>query len=449
MHDIMKKKKYNLPVGYSFLRTMMRSAEFLNNPIKFISKSMDKFSGTYTAQLGFEGKLILTQDTGFINHILKENHKNYHKSKLSTEKAVKLFGNGLLFSNADYWLKQRRLIQPAFHRQKLSGLQDIIIKSINDYLPGFTTGDAVDVYPLINKLSFNIIINSLFDINISPELMDEISKVFSELQDFLIKDTNQPFRKIFYPITRENKTILKKAGRLRTIFREIIEQRKKEKGNFNDLLDMFLNTKYEDTGDTMHDEQIIDEVMILIFAGHETTANTLSWVLYLLATNNDALDKLKAAIENTSIEESLNNEYLKATIYETMRLYPAAWMTERVAVEDDSFDKYSFPKGTIIIAFFFGLHRNKDLWEDELKFMPERFIPDPKSKNYFPFGAGPRMCIGNNFAMMEMCFFVYAFLKGFDFKATGSEPEMKPLITLRPKEVVLKVERIIANKYSN
>ncbi|MEO8770001.1 MAG: cytochrome P450 [Ferruginibacter sp.] len=439
----MKKKKYNLPTGYSYFRTMLRSAEFLNNPIKFISKSMDKFSGTYTAQLGFEGKLILTQDAGFINHILKENHKNYHKSKLSTEKAVKLFGNGLLFSNADYWLKQRRLIQPAFHRQKLSGLQNIIIKSINDFMPGFTTGDAVDVYPLINKLSFNIIINSLFNINISPELMDEISKLFSELQDFLIKDTNQPFRRILYPVTKENKTILKKAKALRTIFKKIIEERKSSTRNFNDLLDMFLNTKYEDTGEIMHDEQIIDEVMILIFAGHETTANTLSWLLYLLATNNTILEKLKASIETISIEESLNNEYLKATIYETMRLYPAAWMTERVAVEDDAFDKYSFPKGTIIIAFFFGLHRNKELWDDALKFMPERFIPDPKSKNYFPFGAGPRMCIGNNFAMMEMAFFVYVFLKEFDIKATGLEPEMKPLITLRPKEVVLGIEKIV------
>ncbi|MFT3911216.1 MAG: cytochrome P450 [Ferruginibacter sp.] len=442
----MKKKKYNLPAGYSFMRTVMRSTEFLNNPIKFISKSMDKFSGTYTAQLGFEGKLILTQDAGFINHILKENHKNYHKSKLSTEKAVKLFGNGLLFSNADYWLKQRRLIQPAFHRQKLSGLQNIIIKSIYDFLPGFTVGDAVDVYPLINKLSFNIIINSLFDINIDPVLMNEISEVFSELQDFLIKDTNQPLRKIFYPITRENKSIRKKAKRLRNIFREIIEQRKRETGNYNDLLDMFLNTRYEDSGEIMHDEQIIDEVMILIFAGHETTANTLSWLLYLLATNKDILEKLKTSIENISIEESLNNEYLKATINETMRLYPAAWMTERVAMEDDAFGEYSFPKGTIIIAFFFGLHRDKDLWDDELKFKPGRFIPDPKSKNYFPFGAGPRMCIGNNFAVMEMCFFVYAFLKTFTINSTEHSPEMKPLITLRPTEVILKVEKSFLNK---
>lgn len=403
---------------------------------------MDKFSGTYTAQLGFEGKIILTQDPGFINHILKEHHKNYQKSKLSTEKAVKLFGNGLLFSNADYWLKQRRLIQPAFHRQKLSGLQNIIIKSINDFMPGFVTGDAVDVYPLINKLSFNIIINSLFDINIDTGLMNEISEVFSELQDFLIKDSNQPLRKIFYPITGENKIILKKAKRLRAIFRSIIEQRKKASGNFDDLLDMFLNTKYDDSGETMNDEQIIDEVMILIFAGHETTANTLSWLLYLLASNKDVLGKLKTSIKNISIEDSLNNEYLKATIYETMRLYPAAWMTERVALEDDAFGEYSFPKGTIIIAFFFGLHRNTDLWDQALKFIPERFMPDPKSKNYFPFGAGPRMCIGSNFAMMEMCFFVCAFLKGLDIKATGLEPEMKPLITLRPKKVVLKVEKI-------
>ena len=213
------------------------------------------------------------------------------------------------------------------------------------------------------------------------------------------------------------------------------------------MLDMLLKSKYEDTGEAMTNGQIVDEVVILIFAGHETTANTLSWLLYLLSANKEVLQKLSKSFDESTIYECLNNEYLKATIDEAMRLYPAAWMTERVAIEDDEFEAFSFPKNTIIIPFFFGLHRDKSLWNEELKFKPERFIVDAKvvrSKNYFPFGAGPRMCIGNNFAVVEMSFFIFSFLKKFRINSTGQIAEMKPLLTLRPDKVLLHIQSINA-----
>jgi len=442
-----KNRKYNLPPGYSLLQTTLHSYEFLDNPVKFISKSMDAFSGTYSVSLGIKRKLILTQNPDFINYVLKENHRNYTKSELSTERAVEFFGNGLLFSNGDYWLRQRRLIQPAFHREKLKGLYDIIIKTIDEYLLKFPTGKSIDIYPLIHELSFNILIQSLFDIKLSSEIKEELSRIFTDLQDFLITDVNQPFRKFFYPFTGAENIQLKKAKRLREIFIAIINERKASDENYSDLLDMLLKSKYEDTGESMTNEQIVDEVLILIFAGHETTANTLSWLLYLLSINKEVLQKLKDSLDGNTIQDCLNNEYLKATINEAMRLYPAAWMTERAALEDDRFEQFSFPQNTIIISFFFGLHRSEGLWEEPLKFTPERFISDSgiiKSKKYFPFGAGPRMCIGNNFAMAEMSFFLFAFLKEFQIKPTEQVPEMKPLITLRPDKVLLGVER---NKY--
>ena len=438
-----EKKKYKLPVGYSLFQTTLKSNEFLNNPIRFISKSMVAFSGTYSAVLG-NRKLILTQNPEFINYILKENHRNYNKSELATKRAAKFFGNGLLFSNGDYWLKQRRLIQPAFHREKLKGLYNLIIKSIDDYLLEFPVGKNIDIYPLAHQLSFNILIQSLFDIKLPYQTMEEIRQIFTELQDLLIKDVNQPFRQFFYPITGTETAKLKKAKRLREIILEIILKRKESKKQYDDLLDMLLNSKYEDTGETMSSEQIVDEVLILIFAGHETTANTLSWLLYLLSTNKETVQKLTDSFHDSTIHECLNNEYLKATINEAMRLYPAAWMTERVAIEDDKFEDYSFPKNTIIIPFLFGMHRDKNLWNEELNFVPERFIINnkvTKLKNYFPFGAGPRMCIGNNFAIAEMSFFIFSFLKKFQIQATGQIPEMKPLITLRPDKVILNIKR--------
>lgn len=442
-----KKKKYSLPAGYSLLQTTLKSKEFLNNPIQFISKSMDAFSGTYSAALGINKKLILTQNPELINYILKVNHRNYNKSELATERAVDFFGKGLLFSNGDYWLRQRRLIQPAFHRDKLLGLYDIIIKSIDEFLLKFPTGKNVDIYPSVHQLSFTVLLQSLFDIKLSVTIIEELNQIFTELQDFLIKDINQPVRRFFYPFTGTENIHRKKAKRLREIFIAIIKERQASNESYADLLDMLLKSKYEDTGEAMTNEQVVDELLILIFAGHETTANTLSWMLYLLSENEKVLQQLTSSFGTSTIHECLNNEYLKATINEVMRLYPAAWMTERVAIEDDTFDTFSFPKNTIIIPFFFGLHRNETLWDEALKFKPERFITDPKvakSNKYFPFGAGPRMCIGNNFAMAEMSFFIFSFLQKFKITPTGQVPVMKPLITLRPDKVSLNIQHINA-----
>lgn len=336
------------------------------------------------------------------------------------------------------------MIQPAFHKEKLQNLQSIMIKSIEEYLTTFPAGGSVDIYPLVRGLSFNVLVKSIFNIPIPAETIAEISQIFSDIQEFLIRDTNKPLGRLLYPITGAKNASYKKAKRLREIIRGIIAERKTgNKENF-DLLDMLLNSTYEDTGEKMPEEQVIDEVLILIFAGHETTANTLSWLLYLLAANQEVLEQLTASLAGKNIGESLSNEYLKATIHEGMRLFPAAWMTERVAVEDDQFGDFSFPRKTIIIPFFFGLHRDAAIWEDPLAFKPQRFITDPKaarSRYFFPFGAGPRMCIGNNFAMVEMSFFLHTFLREFQIKPTGHVPEMKALITLKPDKVILIIKK--------
>ncbi len=439
-----KEKPYHLPNGYSLLQTTLRSISVLQDPIKFITESMEMFGGTYTASLTPKRKLIITQDPGFINHVLKENHKNYNKSELTTERVVKFFGNGLLMSNGAYWLRQRRLLQPAFHREKLQGLYSIMIASIESSLALFSTNETIDVYPLMQQLSFQVLLQSLFDVPLAPGIIAELSAIFTELQDFLFKDINQPLRKLLYPFTREEETQLKKSGRVREIIGGIISDRRKSHKQYDDLLDMLLTSRYEDTGEPMSDDQVTDEVLILIFAGHETTANSLSWLLYLLSTNEDVLNKLTESLTETTVAECPNNDYLKATINEGMRLYPAAWMTERVAIEDDECNGFSYPKNTIVIPFFYGLHRDESFWQQASSFMPERFLEDTKlgkSKHFFPFGAGPRLCIGNNFAIAEMCFFLFSFLQTFDIVPSGQAPHMKPLITLRPDKVLLRLER--------
>ncbi|RYY53055.1 MAG: cytochrome P450 [Chitinophagaceae bacterium] len=438
------RKKYNLPTGYPFLPTLFRSNDFLANPIKFISKSMEKFGGTYTATLGLRKKIILTQDPAFIEHILRGNHRNYHKSPLATERAVEFFGNGLLFSNGDYWLRQRRLVQPAFHREKLQGLYDIVTRSIDEFLRDLPDGEP-DIYPLMHQISFSLLIRSLFDIRMEPATMAELGEHFTALQEFLLRDVNRPVQRLLYPFNGMKRDMLRRAKRLKAIIAGLIRERRSDPRSYNDLLDMLLSSRYEDSGEHMTDEQVIDEALILIFAGHETTANALSWMLYLLATHPAINNRLVNELKVSSPADTLRNPFVNAVISESMRLYPPAWMTERVAVEDDRFGDYHFPKGTIIIPFFFGLHRNAAHWPEPARFHPDRFINDPslaRSASFFPFGAGPRMCIGNNFAMAEMCFFLHSFLTNFTIAATPQVPEMRPLITLRPDRIVLKIERI-------
>lgn len=439
-----KENIYHLPRGYSERQIIFRSFRMLGNPIQAITHNMKKFSGTYS--LVFPGShqlFIITQDPGFTNYVLRENHGNYHKSDLTSERAGRLFGKGLLFSNGEYWLRQRRLIQPGFHQKKIQALYEIIVETIDEFMLTFPTGDRVDVYPSIYQLAFNIAIRSLFDIKLSPGSVQEISRLFGELQDFLVKDINKPLRRFLYPLTKADQIHFRKAKELREIFRDILLQRRADGGSYNDLLDMLLKTRYEDTGEPMPDEQVIDEMLILIMAGHETTANTLSWLLHLVASDKVVQEKLTGILASIDPYESVKNEYLQAVINESMRLRPAAWMTDRVALTDDRFGDYSFPKGTIIMSFFYGIHRHVDHWTDPDRFWPERFLDEQskvrKCPAFFPFGAGPRMCIGNNFAMAEMSLVLHAFFRLFRISPTERSPELKPMMTLRPDKVVLAI----------
>lgn len=389
--------------------------------------------------------MIATQDPGFIDYVLKTNHKNYYKSPILTEQLGRFLGKGLLTSNGEYWLKQRRLIQPGFHPEKIHALYGIIKRTVDHFLSAFPTGDRVDVYPLMNALAFEIVINTLFNIKVPPETRHELSSFITETQDFVIKDIRQPHKSWWFKVSGEVHRNVKKAEGARGIIRNIIRNRQDSGQKFDDLLDMLLDARYEDTGLPMEERQVIDEILILLIAGHETTANAMSWTLYLLANHREVLAALREEIKDLNVDNSVTNDRLNAVIRESMRLYPPAWISDRVALHDDAYLDYTFPADTILILFYYGLHRDPKYWEDPAAFKPERFLHDKgardKPKAYYPFGAGPRLCIGNNFAMAEMTLFLQAVVQHFDFIPTAEVPGIKPLVTLRPDRVMLGVRK--------
>lgn len=435
--------RYNYPPGYSFFGTYRRALQIVRSPLETMMESIERFGESYSVYTGLSGRLILTQDPEFIDYVIRKNQKNYNKSKMVSENLGRFIGNGLLTSNGAYWLRQRRLIQPGFHPQKVQELYSIMKQTIDDFLKEFPAGERVDVYPLMNRLAFNVVVDTLFDIDIPAESVRELSRFISEVQEFVIRDIRQPHLSWWTRLSGQVAANMKKSKRTRDILRRIVRERQASGKKFNDLLDMLLDARYEDTGEAMNEEQILDEIMILFIAGHETTGNALTWTLYLLANHPAELETLRHATKGISIQETVHHARLAAVINESMRLYPPAWISDRVSLEADTFNGYSFPKGTIIGIFYFGLHRSAKYWKDPLSFKPERFLAldreKEKSKAYFPFGSGPRLCIGNNFAMAEMMLFVQAFISKFEMKGTGTTPRLRPLVTLRPEGVLLDV----------
>ncbi len=432
---------YRYPPGYSFVSTYWRALKMVKNPIEGIEESVVKFGPSYTVFAGLRRRMILTEDPDFIDYVVRRNNKNYFKSDMVSKTLGQFVGNGLLTSNGPYWLQQRRLIQPGFHIQKIQGLYDIMKKTVDEFLVTFPRGQRVDIFPHLNRLALEIVIHTLFDIEMPAGSMQQLSRFISETQEFVIRDIRQPHKRWWYRVSGEVERNRLKAQGARDVLRKIIRERRATDRKFNDLLDMLLAARYEDTGEPMKEEQLLDEILILVIAGHETTANALTWTLYLLSTHPEILFRVRSETAQLGVMETVSQPYLLAVINESMRLYPPAWVSDRVALGDDTFNDFKYPAGTVLVLYYFGLHRNEKYWDDPDAFNPERFMQSSskeKSKNYFhPFGSGPRMCIGNHFAMAEMAIALREIIHRFAISSTGLSPRMNPLVTLRPVNVTI------------
>ena len=432
-----------MPPGYSFFPSMVRTYKQATNPIGTMQESMRRFHGTYTVNLGMM-RMIATQDPGLIDHVLKSNHRNYHKSPLQTEYLGKFLGKGLLTSNGDYWLKQRRLIQPGFHSEKIHALYTIIKDTVDEFLSTVPMGD-VDIYPLMHKLAFDIVINTLFTVNVPAPSRQKLADFISDVQEYVIREVRNPHKRWWFRLSGELRENLDKAEGARDVVRALIHERQHDKSRHNDLLNMLLEARYEESGEPMTEEQIIDEILIILIAGHETTANALSWSLYLLAQHPEELRLAREGSRSLALNQVIGSEVLNNVIKESMRLYPPAWISDRVALEDDVYMDFFIPKGTVIVIFYYGLHRDEREWSDALLFKPSRFSKENQKdikRIYYPFGSGPRLCIGNNFAMAEMLIFLQSFIQVFHVAPGIVTPQINPLVTLRPDKVMLRVTKI-------
>lgn len=423
------------------------------NPIPGFLHNFEQHGDTYRAYLGGIQPMLVTKDPDIIRHVLQKNHRNYIKTPMIFEKLRRFLGNGLLTSEGPYWLQQRRLIQPGFHKQRLQGLVEIMNEVIEETEPkALLQGgqdQGVDVYPMMMRLAFDIVTRSLFSTAVSAEKLDLLSHSLSTIQSFLVQQIRQPYLNPWFRLSGQLAKHLELGKAADEVLLGMIRNRRESGESHEDLLQMLLDARYEDTGEGMSDQQLLEETNILITAGHETTANALSWMFYLLAKHPDKQALLRAELldvlgdEDPTFMDLPKLSFTSQVIEESMRLYPPAWVTDRQAAINDSIKGHEVPKGTMVVLAIYALHHDPKFWNEPEIFQPERFAPENRKQmnsnySYLPFGGGPRLCIGNSFAMMEMQLVLAYYLRKYRIHWNGPQPpEMLPLVTLRPKSGVL------------
>ncbi|QSW90624.1 cytochrome P450 [Flavobacterium endoglycinae] len=435
---------YSYPTRLSILRFFKDAEGVRRNPIPFHKRYFEKFGDSFSIRIGLTRYIILSRDNEIAQYILVKNQRNYNKSKFQSVYLSKYLGKGLLTSDGDFWLKQRRLIQPAFHKQKMNQLVDNMNKTIITEIDNLEEDKFFDVFPAMSQLAFNVVAKSLFEFSISEEKLHRIKFIIEEVQKFLVKEIRLPHKAFWFSLSGQVRKHLNLAAENNKIIQEIIESRNASNEEFNDLLNMLMETRYEDTGEGMSMQQLIDEIKVLFIAGHETTANALTFTLHFLGRYPEVQQKIFDEI--TEIESHTDNvieqlqkmTYINAVLNESMRLCPPAWITDRENVEDDSLAGFKIKKNTLIGISFYELHRNPKYWDNPDQFIPERFLGEQKKKSmqyFYPFGAGPRMCIGTGFAIYEMCLAISQIVKKYEIKTKNETVKFNPLVTLKPVNI--------------
>jgi len=431
----------------SRFQVLKNARRILKNPLPFHHENFDANGDSFKVQLSTKEIILFTRSPGLIKYILQKQHKNFQKSPLQTLDLAKYIGHGILTSNGEHWRTHRRMVQPAFHKKKLHNLMGVIRKAVLSELERINPNREQDVFPLMGDLAFQVVAKALFSSSDIRERMSRLKYITEANQLMLIKEMRQPYLKWWYKLNGNIDRHLKMSVEGKSLLLEIIEERRKSGLEIDDLLDMLLKARYED-GSPMADGQLLDEVLILFTAGHETTANALSFTLFLLAKHPAIQDQIFEEVSKVNLNDSnmdlmqgvIQLQFVKQCLEEAIRLYPPAYIIDRIATEDESFEGIALPKDSMVLMSIYELHRYSDYWERPTEFIPSRFNSKDKkdySDYYYPFGAGPRMCVGNNFAMYEMIIAIAEIVRKYHISSSLANVEINPLISLKPKCVPL------------
>jgi cytochrome P450 len=430
------------PRGHWLLGSM---PDFLNDSLGYLRRMAQDYGDVVRYRVAHMTWYQVNHPDG-IARILQENNRNYGKGELTLGILRPVAGNGLFLSEGEFWLRQRRLMQPTFHHKHLAGFDTMIVEATQARLERWgayaSSGQPLDIMSEMSALTSDVVSRVLF----STPAGD--SAGVAQAVSTLAEDIGYRFAVPFYPPPRvptpRNRRQRAALAALDRAIYEIIAARRRGDTSGDDLLNLLLNVRDEETGEGMSDGQLRDELITLFVAGHETTAVALTWVWHLLAAHPDAADRVRAEQAGVlgdrvpAAADLPRLAYARMVIDETMRLYPPAWITNRQALADDEICGYHIPAGAIVLISPYVLHRHPDYWDHPDAFDPERFTPERSAGRphyaYFPFGGGPRQCIGKGLALMEAQLILAAVAQRFRLRhAPGHAAVLQGQLTLRPR----------------
>ncbi len=391
-------------------------------------------------------RALLLAHPDHVRHVLQSHHSNYNKRVVSYLRMKTVLGEGLLTSDGAFWQRQRRIAQPAFRHGRLIGFGPTMVAAAEDLLeswkPAAATGQEVDVHQEMMRLTLRIAGETL----VGAEVKDQAAAVGRAMTRVFHDFHHRLYQLLPLPEwvpTAANRRLRRAKRTLDDLVLGIIDQRRRSGIERDDLLGLLMSARDEETGQAMTDRQLRDEVMTLLLAGHETTANALAFTWYLLARHPEAAGKLRRELaealggRSPTVDDLPQLPYTKMVIEESMRLLPPAWIVERRAIAEDTVGGVRIPAGCVVMASAWVTHRHPGFWEDPERFDPERFRPGTKLSHrfaYFPFGAGPRVCIGGGFAMLEARLVLATLAQHVDLTTVSDQDlELDPNITLRPR----------------
>ena len=435
--------------------------EFRSDPLRMFVSSGQEYGDVVRFRFGPVYYYYL-RHPDHVQHVLQTNHRNFGKQTFGWLNMKPLLGEGLLTSDGDFWLRQRRIAQPAFHRERIAAFAEAMNRATIEMLARWekiaARGGSLDVHAEMMRVTLRIVGLTLLSIDID-EKSDKVGAALTESIQQIMDRTTQPY--CYLPLkipTVQNRRFLKAIAALDEVVGEAIRRRREGKQEGEDLLSMLMAAKDEETGESMSDRQLRDEVMTILLAGHETTANALTWTFYLLS-KHPYVDRLLSAElrdayqgEAPALGDFRKLRYCRMVFQESLRLYPPAWMTARSVTEDDEIGGFRIRGGDGLFLCSYATHRHPAFWENPEGFDPERFDPAKQEAMprfaYFPFGGGARQCIGNEFAMMEATLILATVGRNYRLSLLPEQiVEPEPLITLRPKHGMrMRVERRLFGK---
>ncbi len=425
------------------------------DPLGFVARMARDYGHAVCLRMGPVRAYFFTHPDA-AKHVLQDNNQSYVKGPIIARVEV-MIGKGLFTSEGDAWRRQRRLAQPAFHRERIHGFAGTMVRRTVERLDGWEShvrrGEPIDVAAEMNALALTIVGETLFGRDLAGDTREAGRALRVALEGAAHRALSYVLRPMFVPTAR-NDGLRAALRTLDALVYDIIDGRRRSGRTGDDLLGMLMSVRDEDTGEAMSRGQLRNEVMTFLLAGHETTAAALAWTWDLLARHPEIAERARDEVVGVlgdrppTIDDLPRMPLARMVVEEAMRLYPPVWGIGRQTIAADRIDGWDVPAGALVNLSQWVTHRHPDFWDDPERFDPERFRPGHERTRprfaYFPFGGGPRLCIGEAFALLEAHLIVATIVQRYRLTLVDPRPtDIEVTLTLRPRGgLKMRAERV-------